>query len=573
MTSAYAQVSFSIIEPASIAGGYEFTSNGDGTNWGLPNLLDPNDAVMDTVVLVDDGTPGLNAQGVPFANEGCNTLLNDLTGKIAMVYRYDGVSSNVCWYGTKVLMAEQAGAIGVIMVNREDALIDVPGTTDGPLTTIPFAFISKSDGAIIRQKIDNGEDVVAFIGNKLGLYGNDVGIVKSQTLGPNETATASYTSQNASEYGFDVGAQIYNYGTTAQNNVSITATVQGPGGAWTETAGPYSIPVGDSIDVYTGGTNNINAFSLANYPTGKYTLTYNVDIGGTDEAQFDNTLKYHFYVSDSILSYAPLDSLTLLPKASANYRPASSNSCVICQAYQNSNGSRVAVDGIYFSSVTGYQSGVSLEGEEMILSIYEWNDVFTDLNDVNLDFADLYLLGFGAYYYPSDLQGQSVLGQLEYPVQLADNQRFLACVETTNTEVYMGYDTRLDYTRNVDHYLQPMVPISSDAGWAAIGFGTDITPAIAVHVFDANELSTGEIETTKISIQPNPANDLIIVGFETLNSGNIKVTDIAGKVVLEQMVTKQQSIVLNVTSLEPGQYLVQWQDETGNAGTSKFVKQ
>ena len=64
-------------------------------------------------------------------------------------------------------MCEQAGAIGVVMINREDALIDVPGTTDGPITTIPFAFISKTDGAILRARMDNGDDVVAFIGDDL----------------------------------------------------------------------------------------------------------------------------------------------------------------------------------------------------------------------------------------------------------------------------------------------------------------------------------------------------------------------------------------------------------------------
>ena len=73
----FGQVSFSVTAPASIAGGYNFTSNGDGTNWGLANLLDPMDAVMDTLKLVEDGTPGLNAQGIPFSNEGCGTLIRD----------------------------------------------------------------------------------------------------------------------------------------------------------------------------------------------------------------------------------------------------------------------------------------------------------------------------------------------------------------------------------------------------------------------------------------------------------------------------------------------------------------
>ena len=42
---------------------------------------------MDTLMFVDDGTPGSNPQGNPVAAEGCNPLVNNLTGKIAVIYR------------------------------------------------------------------------------------------------------------------------------------------------------------------------------------------------------------------------------------------------------------------------------------------------------------------------------------------------------------------------------------------------------------------------------------------------------------------------------------------------------
>ena len=261
-TSVFSQVSFTILEPASIAGGYAFTHNGDAPDWGLANLNNPADAVLDTVVIAEDGTPGINAQGIPHSNEACSPLTNDLTGKIALVYRYDGASSNDCYIGTKVLNAENAGAIGVIVVNREETVFAYGGTTDGPSTSIPFAFISKSDGALIRDRIDNGEDVVAFIGNKLGLYDDDAGIVKNQTLVSTLGATASQTSLSGSEFGFDIGTKIYNYGVNTQSNIMLTATLDGPGGNYSETVGPFSIPQGDSIDVFTGGTNNIPAFSF-----------------------------------------------------------------------------------------------------------------------------------------------------------------------------------------------------------------------------------------------------------------------------------------------------------------------
>ena len=32
-------------------------------------------------MLVEDGTPGVNPQGVDSTHEGCSSLINDLTGK------------------------------------------------------------------------------------------------------------------------------------------------------------------------------------------------------------------------------------------------------------------------------------------------------------------------------------------------------------------------------------------------------------------------------------------------------------------------------------------------------------
>ena len=39
------------------------------------------------IIIVDDGSTGTNAQGNPVSAEGCNPLINNLTGKIAVIYR------------------------------------------------------------------------------------------------------------------------------------------------------------------------------------------------------------------------------------------------------------------------------------------------------------------------------------------------------------------------------------------------------------------------------------------------------------------------------------------------------
>lgn len=564
----FAQVSFTVLEPASVAGGYEFTSNGDGTNWGLPDLLDPLDAVLDTCVLVDDGTPGINAQGVPFANEGCGTLNNDLTSKIAVVYRYDGVSANVCWYGTKVLMAEQAGAIGVIMINRDDALIDVPGTTDGPLTSIPFAFISKTDGALLRARMDAGDDVIAFIGSKLGLYGDDLGIIKQSTLAPSSAAIASQTSLDGTEFGFDIGTTIYNYGQNTQSNVMLTATVTGPAGTWTETTGPYTILSGDTIDVSTDSTNTIPAFSFTNYPDGVYTLDYNIDLGILDESDFDNNISYSFSVSDSIVSYCKVDPSSNLPVTS-RFTGSVNADFSTCMVYNNPNGSRLAAEGMYFSATPGWDTGIELDGEEITLTLYQWDDVFTDLNDPAFDVTNLSAVAFGFYYYVAGLDSTVVFGSYDTPVQLADNQRYLACINANTNDIWFGFNNKIDYTRNIDAYLQPLFTVEDNTGFYGLGFGPSMAPAIALRVFDSAELGIDVKDELQVSVYPNPSSEILNVSLN--NQAHLTITDLSGRIIKEvdAFATVTQ---IDVSMLNRGQYLLIIESQNGIKKQHNFTK-
>ncbi len=569
-TSVNAQVSFTILEPASISGGYEFTNNGDAPDWGLANLNNPADAVLDTVVIADDGTPGINAQGIPHANEACSPLVNDLTGKIALVYRYDGSSSNDCYIGTKVLNAQNAGAIGVIVVNREETVFAYGGTTDGPSTNIPFAFISKSDGALIRDKIDNGEDVVAFIGNKLGLYDDDAGIVKNQTLVSTLGATASQTSLSGTEFEFDIGTKIYNYGVNTQSNIMLTATLDGPGGNYSETVGPFTIDQGDSIDVFTGGTNNIPAFSFATYPDGVYNLKYEVDLGIPDESSFDNTLEYSFVIADSIVSYCNIDTLTNLPKPNMYSRsvdPIFSS----CMVYRDANASRLGAEGIYFSITTSWDSSLDLEGEFVTAYLFEWDDNFVDVNDANFAFGSLTNIAEGEYYFESGEDSVSVLASFNTPVVFDDNQRYLACVEVWNEDIWLGYNNRIDYNRNIDHYLQPLVPTVSSGTYYWIGFATDMVPAIALKVFDAAELTIDENEELSLSIFPNPARNELNINSANITNGLYKIYDLTGRLLTVSPIAGVTNTI-DISNLSSGHYIFSITDENGLSSEKKFSK-
>jgi Secretion system C-terminal sorting domain/Carbohydrate esterase, sialic acid-specific acetylesterase len=63
-------------------------------------------------------------------------------------------------------------------------------------------------------------------------------------------------------------------------------------------------------------------------------------------------------------------------------------------------------------------------------------------------------------------------------------------------------------------------------------------------------------ENNPFIIYPNPAKDKITVSFTEAISGNVSLIDILGKTQLEQKISKQKSVELNVNSLKKGFYLV-----------------
>lgn len=573
---AQSQVICAVQSPLGIAGNYEFTwADPAGADWATPDFLIPGTFIEDTLMMVNDGTPGINAQGNPIAEEGCSPLLNDLTGKIAVIYR------NTCEFGAKAKNAQDAGAIGVIIINREPGVIAMGGGAQGINVTIPVAFVSDATGALMVNAMSTGY-VVVFLGNKTGLFQDDAGVTKGTSLISKTYGVPSQLAQNGSEFNFEVGTRVYNYGIQDQMNVLITANIDGPSGSpvYNSTVGPVTILSGDSIDVYPGDTYSFPQFSLATYPAGRYTLTYTVNLGTPDEYDADNTMTSDFVVNDTIMSYAQISPVTGLPTADNGYRPsANNNSFSTCMVIDNPNASRIGITGVYFSASTSASSGVALTGEEISLNLFRWEDVFTDLNDANLAFNSLNSIAFGYFYYPNDsltaagLQSKTVYGAFNTPVVLADNQRYLACAQTVNLGVYLGHDTKTDYTWNVDTYLQPISPNESDGTYYAVGFGSDVPSAMGVRIFPAAELGINESSTIEGVVYPNPASDLVTISMKTEGNAKLIVTDVTGKIALQSSLSLVNGkSEVNISSLEAGVYFFNVTLENGKSSQFNVVK-
>lgn len=563
--SAQSQVICAGISPVAIEGNYDFTwADPAGGDWGTPDFLIPGTFVQDTLMIAEDGTPGTNAEGNPLSQEACYPLINNVFGKIAVVYR------GSCNFSVKAVNAQDSGAVAVIIINRDPAPIEMGGGAAGPSVNIPVVMISSTDGALLLAAMAAGS-VEMFIGNKTGLYQYDAGLTQSTTLISKASGMPSQLAQDGTEFNFDLGTRVYNYGQLDQANMLLTATIDGPGGTlYDETITLPTVLSGDSMDVEPAQVLNFPQFSSTSYPDGLYTLTYNVRLDSLDEYDADNWITASFMISDSIFALAGLDTLTGLPTQNNGFRPSTNTATFSnCIVLDNPNASRLAVEGLYFSALG---SAVDLTGEEIALYAYRWEDVFTDLNDAAIAFNTLNPVGIGYYYYPSDLQGDVVYGALNTPIALEDNQRFLFCAQTVNLDVFLGFDNTLNYLWNQDYYLQPLGPIENDGAYFAAGFGMDLVSTIGVKVAD-NTLDLEENGTIEGMAYPNPAKDVVTVSINTTEKGVVTVTDLSGKVVLTNTLSfANGNSVVNIANLDAGVYLFNVKLENGQNSQFSVVK-
>ncbi|MEL6866788.1 MAG: M36 family metallopeptidase, partial [Bacteroidota bacterium] len=139
--------------------------------------------------------------------DGCEPADNaaELDQKIALIDR------GGCEFGTKALLAEESGAIGVIICNFEDALLTMAPGLDGAQVTIPVVFISSVDCATIRQFAGSGLEVTLnqptyngpdFLDGDFdnGIIAHEVGHgVSSRIVGGPSNSGCIFNAETASE--------------------------------------------------------------------------------------------------------------------------------------------------------------------------------------------------------------------------------------------------------------------------------------------------------------------------------------------------------------------------------------
>jgi hypothetical protein len=555
---ANAQIIFNVQTPAIFSGNQDFMIAA-ATGWGIPDMTDPINSVVDTLAFVNDGTA---ADSLACAN----SVGSEVNGKIAVLYR------GACEFGLKALNAQNAGAVAVIIINNVGTPSITPGGgVEGPNVTIPVIMIDSALGALFKDSINNG-NMVAYIGTQYGYFNDDLGFQNNHVMRAKNFTNTSSISQNASQFEVELGAWVYNFGVNDQTGVTLTANINLAGSSiYTNGSAPVSILSNDSAYI------SLPTFSQASYANGYYTLNYDLTASVTDEFPADNTVSTNFVVNDTMYSYGGLDT-TLAPIVTGGSRlSGGTGSFTACISFKNANTSTVGLfpTGMTFAAMTNATD--DLIGKYMQLTLYEWGDVFTDINDAAL--TSLNGVAFGEYVYLNDDQYTPVYAELFPQVALLDNQWYLGCVTATDAAVFIGYDNDIDYQLNSTTYKMPMFPVGETAptqlafggGSGEAGFTTQ-APAIVMHM--QTGVGINETEVVNITPYPNPTSDYISIPFGKLEGdATITILDMSGKIVKTVSVSMLSNDVtkINVSNLPSGMYVFHTELESGSVANFNVV--
>lgn len=130
-----------VVSSSSAAGSYTAPLS----NFGTKRFAD----ITARVILVSDNSAN--------ASQGCNTIQNisEVTGNIALIDR------GSCGYTQKVLNAQTAGAVAVVMINTSNTATAMTGANAA--ITIPSVMVSSSDGAKLKTAVNSGDTVIATL--------------------------------------------------------------------------------------------------------------------------------------------------------------------------------------------------------------------------------------------------------------------------------------------------------------------------------------------------------------------------------------------------------------------------
>lgn len=546
---------------------YEPISAKANFNYGaMSNTTGSWAAIIDTIGAVGEIVLARSANNDSLVCD--TTILTNVAGKIALVYR------GACEFGVKALAAQRAGAVGVIIVNNViGGPIGLLAGGAGGTVSIPVLSVTNEDGKVLRQLLTEST-VRAVIGNKSGLYTNDVGFY------PEHVSRFKHYHMPETELDADTlvqvrpEARVRNWGTGLRTNVQVTATISRNGTTlYTQVASlPSLAPETDSLLTFPVFNPNTSG-------KGDYELNYAVQADGTDEFTADNTVSTKFVIGDTLLSKTPLTA-SGDPMITNYVNNINSSNYEYGITFYAARGADLRVDKVRFAATK--QSTDSMINETVVGRLYEWIDADAS---TTMDASELVQLGEGFYSYTADDKG--VVKEMEIQdifssqtgIRLTDGSVYMITlfVPGTDTLFLATYDRNVDYTLSVPTYGERISPIFTDQ-WYADGFGREVSPAMSVIFANVSGVSVEENKLNKIEmgLYPNPAKESIYVRLlakQALGNLNYDIYDITGRLVksgVRSIEAINDDFSVDINDLKSGTYSMVVRSNSG-FNTARFV--
>ncbi len=521
-----------------------------------------------------------------------------LVGKFALILRGGGVT-----FSQKAYYCQQAGAIGVIIVNHKNGgtIGMAPTTPFSTNTTIPVLMISREDGFPINDALKNGQAVTINLSGWGFKFNNDLGFVDYSPATPHafclplsQVNTGTGTPR---AYNFYTGAYVANFGTAAQTNVkmkqvlSFTPTGGSSSVIYTDSVVSANFPTLDSIQELFS-----NRFTRQNFTsTGTLNIDYTVGSSATDQNPSDNSARYQLKITDSIFCKGRWDDVRNAPLVSSSSRWAADQPLVWGPLFYVTKGGyrpvkaqlAIAGDSDLFSSNTPSPS--------VLVYLYKWKDNNTD-GLVNGNELSIVALGYRSNFAATDSSNKPFTVDLTN----AKNNKLISRLES-NTWYFLAAEVEHSFALGTDNYsnfaTRNVLSIHKDSAvgtfpefWAPntseninspysvstdtlanipyinksvtsaerVKF-TDLTglvPAMALHI--SKDIPTGiEIESlsnvTNLTIAPNPASESVNVSV-TLNQPSNMVLSVVSSVGQSLAFITRKGVSTEVFSLNTRSY-------------------
>lgn len=462
----------------------------------------------------------------------CDEAINpeELNGKIVLIDR----GPTLCFLGDRVLRAQSAGAIAVVIFNH----VPGGGTSDiwvnanqAALINIPSVMLSYEAGQAIRAELANGP-----VNMTIGLYQfpNDIGIDKTSVLhAPMGVFHAGQvTSDN---FNFELGANVTNKGLNDAANVTLTATI-----GFQVLEGGEIVPVYEesaSLDLIPAGETGFVVLPayLPGEGPGVYYIDYQVSSDSVEVPTADNQLGSKFYLSQDVYCKGGWDFVNKRPFANNAYTDFGGGSIEFLAGFPlphgiNNAGVPATLDSIQFFVTTGSGPILGAIGLENINGfVYEWTDANGDglFNNTELE-----MVGKAPVQNVNPSLKEAwvmapildlATSQPGYQVP-ENNKKYLVGVRYEGPDyVFFGFDE--DYDQRA--YVEQGYPTDLDLPYTVIkswngdlpnveeGFlFPDLYPSVATALYITMVDGVKEpaaLTSVSVSLFPNPATDFLVV--------------------------------------------------------------